>query len=141
MKKLLTIVTLTFSSLAISQNDTIQKVCLQDKANEFISVKDFQGASKIYTKMIELFPEDLRLIHDRAIVYMMSGDYQNAIPDFTKLITENYSDIAESYYFRGLCRISLSDYPCEDLLKAKVLGYTTDWNNLKLVCTELTTTN
>ncbi len=119
------------------QNDSIKRATMQSKANEMTAIKDFKTAAQIYSEMIVSFPNDLRLVHDRAIMFMMATDYERAIPDFTKLIDSNYKDVGEAYYFRGLCKVVSSNNACEDLIKAKVLGYDADWTNLKLMCPDL----
>jgi len=138
MKNMFFLMAFLFSCITYGQNDSIYKASMQDKINKLTLAKDFKGAASAYTDMIVDFPNDLRLVRDRGIMYILTGNYREALPDFTKLIESNYKNMSEAYFYRGMCKYVVKiDGACEDLTKSKNLGYTTDWKSFQLLCPTL----
>ena len=57
-----------------------------------------------FNRALELDPDNVYILYDRANLYLAMGDFEKAIDDFTHSISGNHN-LAEAYYNRGLARI------------------------------------
>ena len=137
MQKSLLLIFLFVCNNALCQNDSIKTDNLRKEINQLTLSRDFKLAALKYTEMIAENPDDLRLLRDRGITYIASGNYIDAIPDFTKLIDSDYKSLGEAYFYRALCKVVTADLPCDDFLKSKLLGYKTDYSKFQLICPTL----
>jgi len=62
--------------------------------------EDYKRAIAIYTRAIQLNPEDAEMYNNRGLVYHAQNDYNKAIADLTKAIQLN-PNFAVAYYNRG----------------------------------------
>ena len=62
---------------------------------------NYDAAIYLFTKGIELNPDNYYLYNDRGLCYLALDDIDNAISDFSEAI-ELESDFAEAYYNRGI---------------------------------------
>jgi tetratricopeptide (TPR) repeat protein len=69
---------------------------------------DQAGAIADYTKSIAIMP-NIETYYNRALAYMQSSKYTEAIADFDK-VAEEKKDIAVFFFLRGSCKSILKDY-------------------------------
>ena len=89
-------------STAQSATDLFISGLQKSKAN------DQTGAIIDYTKSIALMPTT-ETYYNRALAYMLTSKYAEAIIDFDK-VAEEKKDIAVFFFLRGSCKASLKDY-------------------------------
>ena len=56
-----------------------------------------------------MVPSDIRYIHERAKTYQMIGDHENAVKDFTTVISKNPRN-AHAYFRRAFSHKALKNY-------------------------------
>jgi Tfp pilus assembly protein PilF len=82
------------------------------QANKFFrqatNATDLNEKIELYTKVIELEPNNLDAYFHRALAKNDLGDYSGAIVDYSKIIV--LEPDADTYYNRGNSRYSLKDY-------------------------------
>jgi len=90
---------------------------------------------KLYTKAIELNPNDTDAYIGRGNVKVILKDYTVAIQDYNKAI-ELSPNYAEAYLRRGIAKIRLGqkDDGCLDLSKAGELGFAEMYEIIKHYC-------
>jgi tetratricopeptide (TPR) repeat protein len=98
-------------------------------------IKQFTSAIQDFNVLLRLDPTS----HDgyicRALCKRNSGDYDGAYDDYTKLLSL-YPNSKLAYYQRAMLNIKYKAYSlvCDDLLKAKKLGYPSLDNFIKKYC-------
>jgi len=70
---------------------------------------EIRGKMKLYTKAIELNPNDTDAYYKRGSAKSMLQDYTGAIQDYNKAIELN-PNYADAYYNRGFAKFKLQDY-------------------------------
>lgn len=79
------------------------------KGEQLKQKEDYKGASEAYTKAIELDPENVNAMLQRAFCYNVMGDYEKSISDYSKIISLK-PDHKFSYLSRGSARNKLKKY-------------------------------
>ena len=129
---MLLIATLSFHANGQVDTTTPTSEISQPTTSEIIDAGIIQTTIEIGS-----FPNDSKYYRKRGMLYLAIQDYANARNDFDKVISLNGDELAEAYFYRGICNASLGEMECENFKMAKKLGFNTDWNNLKSVCPEL----
>ncbi len=102
-----TLLTVFFSFLIfISQAQT--KAELNEKAAYSYQSSNFQEALRLFSKIIELFPNDSMAYFDRGMTKEMLRDYPGAIEDYTSQLKIDNSFV-DAYFLRGLLRQKTGD--------------------------------
>ncbi len=101
-----------------------------------ISNVDMEQLINNYTEFIRESPNDTDLIFKRGMLYVATKQYSNAKDDFNTLIELESEKLSEAYFYRGLSQLLLFETMsgCEDISKARELGFETDYSNLDLMC-------
>ncbi len=90
-------------------------------------LKNFKGAIEDYDKVLELNATYPAVLLNRALAKIAISDYEGALADLNKAISQNAEKVLLSveYYERGVVYIKLgkNKEACEDIAKAKELGY------------------
>ncbi|MBN1993899.1 MAG: tetratricopeptide repeat protein, partial [Anaerolineae bacterium] len=79
--------------------------------------EEYMEAIKVYTKVIELKPDDADIYNNRGVAYYASGDLEKASMDFNKAI-QLKPNLAEAYIGQGLV------YAASDNLEQAIKEYT-----------------
>lgn len=90
---------------------------------------------KKYCEILKDTPDNEDIIFKRGLLYIATKEYKNAKSDFDTLVKLEGDEIGKAYFYRGLSQLLLYETisGCEDISKAKELGYETD-SNLDLMC-------
>jgi len=99
--------------------------------------KDYQSAIQIYTRLLEINPENVEAYAYRGLCRYHLNDFEGAIIDFNKSIVYQ-PDYAEVYNLRGVARGELGDKTgaCEDWKKSFELGFKGSFMLIKEFCWE-----
>ena len=81
-----------------------------DRGQDKLNNKDYLGAQKEFTKVIEIIPNYWQAYHNRALSKRYLKDYKGAVKDYTKAIELNPNPWAISYYQRAFNHDRLGDY-------------------------------
>ena len=91
---------------------------VKDVANDFFKAQNYSRALEVYQKAINLYPNDAKLLTNRAITYVKLSEQkgkqchatesliQNALQDAEKAITSDPSWV-KGYYWRAVCLAKL----------------------------------
>ena len=91
---------------------------VKDVANDFFKAQNYSRALEVYQKAIDLYPNDAKLLTNRAITYVKLSEQkgkqchatesliQNALQDAEKAITSDPSWV-KGYYWRSVCLAKL----------------------------------
>ena len=91
---------------------------VKDVANDFFKAQNYSRALEVYQKAIDLYPNDAKLLTNRAITYVKLSEQkgkqchatesliQNALQDAEKAITSDPSWV-KGYYWRAVCLAKL----------------------------------
>ena len=91
---------------------------VKDVANDFFKAQSYSRALEVYQKAIDLYPNDAKLLTNRAITYVKLSEQkgkqchatesliQNALQDAEKAITSDPSWV-KGYYWRAVCLAKL----------------------------------
>lgn len=134
MRKFFYIVFFLLSLNCVAQRDSAAQVSV--KTSE-IDPEVLRSRQQYLTDQLLSDPENEKLYFERGTIYLMLKVYQNAILDYDKVITLNKTNVADAYYFKALTKINLKITDCESLESAQKLGYSAEWQNLKLLCPNL----
>ena len=116
-------------------------------ADSLVLAKDWHGVIEYHTKALEIKPDDHTCLLVRGGAYHAIGDHKKAYKDYDRL-AEISKNSGAAYYDRAMVSFNLvnegvtdEEYtrhtPCEDLLKAKELGYPAEYDIFKVVCPDL----
>ncbi|NUY82464.1 hypothetical protein HUK80_16280 [Flavobacterium sp. MAH-1] len=86
---------------------------------------------------INAAPDNGELYRTRGMLYLALEDLPKALSDINTAIVLKCPDLAAAYFYRGVIHLHMKQLDCEDFVKAKMLGYKTDWQGVKNFCTEL----
>lgn len=108
------------------------------KGDSLVKIKDYNKSIEFYTLALQLKIETANTLYKRGLSYFRNMDNEKAILDFTDLLGLGDKN-GGAYFFRALSKFNLdkTESACEDLLKAKQLGYQMDFENYKIVCPNL----
>ena len=81
----------------------------QNKGNERLNIKDYEGAIREYTKAIELDSSYYFAFLNRGICKYEMADYKAAIEDYN-IVIRLKRGFVKSYCNRGLCKHKLGNY-------------------------------
>ena len=114
----------TASVLALWQRAVCQSRINVFQASEGTNI-DLKNANVLgdLNHALVLAPQNPYLLYNRGTLYAQKGDYARAVDDFTAAIAID-GNLAEAYFNRGLCRISMNqqEQGIRDLSKAGELG-------------------
>jgi tetratricopeptide (TPR) repeat protein len=98
---------------------------------------DYDGALEDINKVLSKDPENPTLYKSRADLYLLFGEQDLALQDYTLAIDLN-DNYAEAYYNRGLALLLRFDRKagCEDLTRAEQLGFETATEKKKYFCSK-----
>lgn len=110
---------------------------LLKKGYKRVVMKDYKSAVQIYTRIIDLNPENVEAYAYRGLCKYHLKDFEGAIIDFNKAI-QFQPDYAEVYDLRGIARGELGDKEgaCEDWKKSFELGFKGAFQLIKEFCWE-----
>jgi tetratricopeptide (TPR) repeat protein len=147
MKQTIYVAILLLPFLALGQTDTItnQRLATKIKVGATSAQDSLQIAEQIYVlnAQINKDPNNLKLIKDRAMLYIAIPDFKLAKNDFEKVLklsdtdTLKAIDLGEVYYFLGVTNFALNNIDCSSLMKAKMMGYKGNWEAFGRVCPDL----
>lgn len=108
---------------------------LLKKGYNRLSVKDYKGGIQVFTKILEINPENPEAYAYRGLCKYYLKDFEGAIRDYDKAI-EVQPGYAEVYDLRGIARGELGDKEgaCEDWKKAFELGLKGAFDLVKEFC-------
>ena len=115
----------------------LRSVC-QSRMNDFLASEGANVELKSATvlsdlnRALALDPSNAYLLFNRATLYAQRQEYQKAIEDYTRAIS-NDGNMAEAYYNRGICAIycKQTEAAIRDLSKAGELGLYTAYSIIK----------
>lgn len=150
--KLLYIVIIVLSFSAYGQkkkavNKPLEFADFQQKADSLYTLKEYEKSIPYFTKALEFKKDMQKILLKRGGAYFFIKDNEKAIVDFTGVISLSDKNGA-AYHLRGLCKLNLAsadpdftplknESGCDDLLKAKQLGFHAELEYLKLACPDL----
>lgn len=110
---------------------------LLKKGYKRVVVKDYKSAIQIYTKILDINPENAEAFAYRGLCKYHLKDFEGAIIDFNKAILYQ-PDYAEAYDLRGIAKGELGDTEgaCEDWKKSFELGFKGSFQLIKEFCWE-----
>ncbi|KAM3294924.1 hypothetical protein ACQJBY_037659 [Aegilops geniculata] len=102
------------SRCSISKEESCNKIddkvaVLKSQGKEAVKRKDYLGASKLYTKALELRYLDETLYSNRSLCYLKIGKPQKALLD-AHLCIARKPEWAKGYYRKGAAHMSLKEY-------------------------------
>ena len=109
------------------------------KAESFIKIQDYKNAILNYTVALRIATDKSKIYEKRSMVYLADKNYEEALLDYSKIIEfeQEPKKLSSAYFYRGLCKIllqQLEDGECDDLSKAKKLGFVAEWRNFTVFC-------
>lgn len=81
----------------------------QQCARESADMKDYAGAIKYFSWIIDLNPNDSLAYFDRALMKDAMMDFSGAVLDYSKAITTDSTN-ADNYFLRGIDYLKLKQY-------------------------------
>jgi len=81
---------------------------LKNIAQRLVSMKQWQQAIDTYSLIVENFPEDIKIIFERSLIYQQMGKSQYALDDLNTAILMDPDEFAY-YYFRSRLKKQLGD--------------------------------
>ncbi len=95
-----------------------------ERAKCFSVSGDFKSARKDLQKSLRIDPKNFDAILDLGIIIYTEGNFDKALVQFQEAIGVQPS-AGSAYYFAGMCyaRLRNMSMACENLIKAKALGY------------------
>lgn len=108
---------------------------LLKKGYNRLSVKDYKGGIQVFTKILEINPENPEAFAYRGLCKYYLKDFEGAIRDYDKAL-EVQPGYAEVYDLRGIARGELGDKEgaCADWKKAFELGLKGSFDLVKEFC-------
>lgn len=99
---------------SMPKDDSCNKIAdkiavLKSQGKEYFKRKDYLGASKLYTKALELSYLDETLYSNRSLCYLKIGQPQKALLD-ANLCIRRKPEWAKGYYRKGAAHMSLKEY-------------------------------
>jgi len=87
-----------------------------------LNLEAYDKAAELLTKSIDLGVDMVEAHYYRGACYMVNGNMQEAIADFTIMIDQNVTSLlSNSYFNRGVCEADLQDYAAAKSDLQKVL--------------------
>lgn len=107
---------------------------LNNKAYNFVLLKDFKKAKPLIDKALSLEPNTDYIWDTKGELEYYLGNYSESVKAMTKSI--NLSKRANSYFYRGLSNIKLGEKSngCSDLSKAGELGESKAYEEINKYC-------
>ncbi len=110
---------------------------LLKKGYKRVVMKDYKAAVQIYTKVLDINPENVEAFAYRGLCKYHLKDFEGAIIDFNRAILYQ-PDYAEVYDLRGIAKGELGDKEgaCDDWKKSFELGFKGAFELIKEFCWE-----
>jgi len=107
------------------------------KAYKHVVLKDYKGAIQIYTRVLDINPENVEAYVYRGMCKYHINDFQGSLIDYDKAI-EIQPNYAEAYNLRGVSKGELGDKQgaCDDWQKAFEYGFKNSFELIKEFCWE-----
>jgi tetratricopeptide (TPR) repeat protein len=120
---------------SIEGNDT--EYDLLKKGYRKVTMKEYKSAVQVYTRILEINPENPEALAYRGLCKYHLKDFEGALIDFNRAILQQ-PDYAEAYDLRGVVKGELGDKEgaCSDWKKAFELGFNDAFQLIKEFCWE-----
>jgi tetratricopeptide (TPR) repeat protein len=75
-------------------------------AEAYIQTRNFEKVHEVVAECLTIYPDYDKALNLKGVAYLQSGDFENAIETFRKIIRINYR-FASAYHNLGLCYINM----------------------------------
>jgi tetratricopeptide (TPR) repeat protein len=111
VKKSILFFSFVLAFLSVQAQDS-QWRAWETEADTLMSHEDFEGAAKLYTKVIDESKlkerQDYRALYKRSVAYYSQGDFKNALNDIERFIPQ-FQDSYQARILRALCYRELGE--------------------------------
>lgn len=130
---------LIFITLSCAGQQKINSQDTKTQTSTNTSQEEIYKLIDMLSSTIEKNATDRKLYMQRAMLYFSVNEYNNSISDFDKVIEEGNAsaNLAQAHFFKALANLSMGITDCDNLVKAKLLGYEAEWDIFKRICPNL----